>query len=804
MAMGANLNPNKGVNMQKVKWLWGMLLVAALAMAGCGGGGGSSSSAVSGGTDGAQGGIAVDPYVIGAVFAEIGADGQTIQTSNESNEQGIFSFSNALKNGSIIVITENRGIHNGVPFTGTLKRKVDSSENRLVTSPLTTLLAEGATETDIVSLLDAAGIQVEAADLTKNPVELAPTKPGLLIGAIAANAARTLAGEQSGALSPLLKNLFQDLAPLVKKTIMDGANARQNINAAAGAAVAIVNLVVSEVQSQVRQDNTTNIESALNTIAGGITDQFITEVYEESETGNVEIVTDNGSLTIVTPSATISGYLEKGFAALNNASETSSTDALLSAVTNFNAAAALVDTDTSATLNEKDTALFFGAFSQLASLANPYSDLVDNGLNNVGDILDAFGFNGNDLRSNFDLISHPGTALSSDAPTTADLQAFLFNKVSTELTAAVARFNRVSNSFNHEWADPSDQQLTEFDYADALFMKGLAQAMLAQLNIQEAYEIDVDIDAEDRAMLNNPDRTKEEFLTANPNVGKLKADAETKLATAKTHLGNAIDTAQAAVAAIEAETDTDLGQQNDFISFYTETCNWNQNYSEYTCAYDATLAAADLAAVKQGLVDAKTGLTEGTTTINGVSVDVAKFFTGVDFREKTPAYTGNLSGMFPDPTLGGVLKSGININEDLDEDSRPDILNGYTQLSDTVVTENMTERWLWLRVANKSWYLQLKSDHSFFLGWDEWTQVERVEGMFTGSWLVDNNGQLVLTSSGGTSSLFATATMVLNEWTSDSFFLRLTLAPSNETVDNLWFFIEDYHPSEYWDAKMAQ
>lgn len=790
--------------MQKVKWLWGMLLVAALAMAGCGGGGGSSSSAVSGGTDGAQGGIAVDPYVIGAVFAEIGADGQTIQTSNESNEQGIFSFSNALKNGSTIVITENRGMHNGVPFTGTLKRKVDSSENRLVTSPLTTLLAEGATEADIVSLLAAAGITVEAADLTKDPMELASTKPGLLIGAIAANAARTLAGEQNGALSPLLKNLFQDLAPLVKNTIMDGANARQNINAAAGASVAIVNLVVSEVQSQVRQDGTTDIGSALNTIAGGITDQFIAETYEESKTGNVEIVNDNGSLTIVNPSATISGYLEKGFAALNDASETSSTDALLSAVTNFNAAAALVDTDTSATLNEKDTALFFGAFSQLASLANPYSDLVDNGLNNVGDILDAFGFNGNDLRSNFDLISHPGTALSSDAPTTADLQAFLFNKVSTELTAAVARFNRVSNSFNHEWADPSNQQLTEFDYADALFMKGLAQAMLAQLNIQEAYEIDVDIDAEDRAMLNNPDRTKEEFLTANPNVGKLKADAETKLATAKTHLGNAIDTAQAAVAAIEAETDTDLGQQNDFISFYTETCNWNQNYSEYTCAYDATLAAADLAAVKQGLVDAKTGLTEGTTTINGVSVDVAKFFTGVDLRAQTPTYTGNLSGMFPDPTLGGVLKSGININEDLDGDGRPDILNGYTRLSDTLVTENMTGRWLWIWATNKQWVLQLKTDQTFFLGWNDWSTYPGTEGMFTGTWQVDTNGHLVLTSNGGGASLFTTATMTLNEWTSDSIQVRLTLAPSNEIVDNLWFFIEDYHPSEYWDAKMAE
>ncbi|KIH78000.1 hypothetical protein SAMN05660860_02330 [Geoalkalibacter ferrihydriticus] len=139
-------------------------------LTGCGSS--STSSAPISGDDVLTSGIAVDPYIEGAVFAEM-LDGEELQRSTSSDKNGLFSFTEPLTPGSLIVMVEG-GIHNGVPFTGTLKRQVDSAtdaEGRLIASPLTTLLANGLSADEVIGLLGDAGIEgLSPADLTADPM----------------------------------------------------------------------------------------------------------------------------------------------------------------------------------------------------------------------------------------------------------------------------------------------------------------------------------------------------------------------------------------------------------------------------------------------------------------------------------------------------------------------------------------------------------------------------------------------------------------------------------------------------------
>jgi len=107
-------------------------------------------------------GVAVDPYIFNARFEELSADGlQVIQAqSSPSDLNGHFSFAYFLKEGSLLRMkSSSRGQHGNAPYTGLLKRIVNSSdEASLVVSPLTTLIANGMSENDLLILLENAGI----------------------------------------------------------------------------------------------------------------------------------------------------------------------------------------------------------------------------------------------------------------------------------------------------------------------------------------------------------------------------------------------------------------------------------------------------------------------------------------------------------------------------------------------------------------------------------------------------------------------------------------------------------------------
>lgn len=162
--------------MKKFFWLIGLLSLGLLTA--CGSGSGTSVSNGSSGTGSATAvtqGQAVDPYIQGAVFEEIGPDGTVLQSqSSPSDAQGLFSFPKPLTAGSTIEMkSSSQGQEYSTSYQGQLKRVVQVDDSgTLVVSPLTTLMANGVSTEQILALLKSAGIQsLTVADLTKDPMQ---------------------------------------------------------------------------------------------------------------------------------------------------------------------------------------------------------------------------------------------------------------------------------------------------------------------------------------------------------------------------------------------------------------------------------------------------------------------------------------------------------------------------------------------------------------------------------------------------------------------------------------------------------
>ena len=143
--------------MRDVKIIIGLIvLMAMMGITGC-----SSELADRNSTStGINSGVAVDPYIEGAVFQEVAADGTVLQRqSTPSDAQGVFVFPKPLSEGSRVDLkVSQKGMHEGAPFEGMLKRKVNSDNaGALIVSPLTTLLANGVTEQEIIDLFSDVG-----------------------------------------------------------------------------------------------------------------------------------------------------------------------------------------------------------------------------------------------------------------------------------------------------------------------------------------------------------------------------------------------------------------------------------------------------------------------------------------------------------------------------------------------------------------------------------------------------------------------------------------------------------------------
>jgi len=161
---------------RKKFWKMFPVLFSLFLLSACSGGGGESfpSGTTGDGSLPISQGIAVDPYIIGAVFQEVAADGTVLQRqSSASNQFGYFTFPAPLTQGSTIELKiANKGLHGGAPFQGMLRRHVDEGSNApLVVSPMTTMLANGATAEDLLRVFNDAGLAgMTEADLYADPM----------------------------------------------------------------------------------------------------------------------------------------------------------------------------------------------------------------------------------------------------------------------------------------------------------------------------------------------------------------------------------------------------------------------------------------------------------------------------------------------------------------------------------------------------------------------------------------------------------------------------------------------------------
>ncbi len=351
-----------------------------------------------------------------------------------------------------------------------------------------------------------------------------------------------------------------------------------------------------------------------------------------------------------TTGLSLNKVLSKGFDALEDGW-------VLRAKGHFEAAESLAGTATS---NEADTARFFYALTRIAALGfDTYSDQDPSDMSRLGDILDRVGCDPADtIRANLDPIFCPAP-MPNDSPTGREIQDALYNVVRPELEAAITNLEGVSESFNTTWTEPFDGTRVESDYGDVLFFNAAVKAALTSILIQYANDLDADLDA----TANSADMTIEEFLDDNPSLLTPAVGYADLLNIAEGYTREALDELDAAIIWMD-QTETDP-QANDFINLADVTPEEIADAHEY-------LAAAKLCLDGPCTVD-----DNGTPfeTSDDVVLDLSRVFEGVDLSAQLPPFTDDVPGYFPDPTLGGIIVQGVDINEDVDpEDGIPDVL----------------------------------------------------------------------------------------------------------------------------------
>ena len=284
--------------------------------------------------------------------------------------------------------------------------------------------------------------------------------------------------------------------------------------------------------------------------------------------------------------------------------------------------------------NEADTARFFHVltfFFDTVSDGDP-----NNGLNTASDILDAF--NCTHAGSVHDDPSCPDT-MPGNSPTGLELQNFLFNVGRPALEDIITTIQSVSQSFNYVWTEPWDGTSVESDFGDILVFSALAKGGLALLLMQDAYDLDADIDFEAN---NEESRTKQDFLNDNPNFGTLTNTGN--LNTARNYLDDGANDLDAAIAWMDAESDN---QDNDFINLGDADAQEIQEDRD------------DLTTAKQCLFGQCTvddNETVGDTSDDTI-LDFSNFFSpGINLRALLPTIAGDdPTGFLPDPYMDGVF-----------------------------------------------------------------------------------------------------------------------------------------------------
>ena len=297
-------------------YLWFMMMLLTSLLTACGGGGGDGDSLI-----GADSGIAVDPYIVGAEFEEVSADGQTVlqNRSTASDENGRFSFAAGVSDGSIIRIKGNaKGLHANAPYTGVIKRQVLADDAApFVVSPLTTLVANGMSPAAVVQMMNGAGFAgLTEKDIFSDPMAGLVGQTGnvadgdlVLLQANLATHAFMAAiqdfnygGVTTAAITPVAfadcANAVRDILNATTYQQLAGSRPGFTVGDMANAAVIVTRTVVDGIRDQ--------LGAGSQTVSPAMVEQLTTNAKMETETiaGNFyQSRTGGGDSTPTPPSA---------------------------------------------------------------------------------------------------------------------------------------------------------------------------------------------------------------------------------------------------------------------------------------------------------------------------------------------------------------------------------------------------------------------------------------------------------------------------------------------------------------------
>jgi hypothetical protein len=635
--------------------LMGGLICLAFILAGCGGSSSSSSTSSSSSV------VASDPYIYGAVFNEIAEDGSTVlQASTLSTITGDFTFSSALTEGSTLKMSTTEGVSHAT-LDGTtysyegelLTRRVtadvvtSAASGTVAITPLTTLadrlqtaaeesgetLTEDEVKEAIVAMLgDDTTVTVD--DLFEDPmaaVEADGEDTDLLVASMAVAFALEASDDDFEATLEASLELVE--------TVFD-TDAEIEDQLVALVAIAEVVSDADDILEVVENFDEDDIEDIVEAVA----DLAAEDTLVIEEDGSVEI--SNAQTVFDALLDSVTDQLEDVYA---YEGESINAD-IFDLAADLASIKSTLDANVDLEIDDDDLEMvnFFYAFGRVALLMDPLTDDSSDGLETLGDVLDAFGVDTSEdyrLSGDFAIETFPETT-----PTTDELQSFLYLSAATELQTAITALEAISTDFSYELSD------TEFDYSDVYYVDAAANASLFQISLQQGLNISADI--KDLADADDDDYTLGEALDDQDLQDTLlKTKDATALASAQAYGIVAVNGMLNCIDAIRAETDD---QADDFLSFYDdEEADIEQTEADLNDALDVLNGEATFTN------------SDGTTD----TVDLTGFFAGtIDLNSLLPTITDDEPGMFPDETLAGMLTGDMDINEDSDEDGIPDIL----------------------------------------------------------------------------------------------------------------------------------
>ncbi len=316
---------------------------------------------------------------------------------------------------------------------------------------------------------------------------------------------------------------------------------------------------------------------------------------------------------------------------------------------------------------DADAARFFYALSRTAALGQEvYSDGVDDGLNDLGDFLDASGFD-TTRRSSLNGLLPPDT-LPATTPTGEDARQFLAGRVCAEVDGALQDLGRVSPSFQRVVSLEGDLgTLTDYecDYGDVLALQAGYRTVRANLLILTSYDLGGGVSD----LVNADNLWVETFMASWPNALNHRNLAQ--LPAAREALDQALVDFQSAIDHILAEADPqaddllNLPDPDQAREFRGRLDTWRQALTQPVLLRDPQGNTANL---------------DLTRFFDADGLALRDFLFPFDGDEPAGLFQGN---PFGDVYAGYAPGGPFDPNRDEDEDGRPDLVSkGEPDLTD--------------------------------------------------------------------------------------------------------------------------